>query len=126
VQLTDSERKELAEMGAKLSRKALAEIATVATPDTILAWHRQFAARKGDTTRPPQCAGLRVCLKAYGMLLIPLWASKRLANVQRWILGVIESGLTRLFGCGDRVQCPRLVAFDAHNHREDPPKVAGR
>ena len=43
VQLTDSERKALAEIGAKLGKKALEEIATVAKPDTILAWHRTFA-----------------------------------------------------------------------------------
>ena len=43
VQLTDSERKELAELGAKPGKKVLEEIATVATPDTILGWHRKFA-----------------------------------------------------------------------------------
>ena len=37
VPLTDSERKELAEIGAKLGKKALAEVATVAQPETILA-----------------------------------------------------------------------------------------
>jgi putative transposase len=45
VQFTDSEREELAALGAQLGKKALAEIATVATPDTILAWHRKFAAQ---------------------------------------------------------------------------------
>jgi hypothetical protein len=46
VQLTDKDRKELAEIGAELGKKALAEIATVATPNTILAWHRKFADQK--------------------------------------------------------------------------------
>jgi putative transposase len=40
VQLTDSDRKALAEIGQKLDKKTLAEIATVAKPDTIRAWHR--------------------------------------------------------------------------------------
>jgi putative transposase len=40
VSLTDAERKTLADMGQKLGRQALKEIATVAKPDTILAWHR--------------------------------------------------------------------------------------
>jgi len=40
--LTDAERKTLAEMGHKLGRQALQEIATIAQPDTILAWHRTF------------------------------------------------------------------------------------
>jgi len=40
VQLTDTERKTLAEMAQKLGKKALAEIATIAQPETILAWQR--------------------------------------------------------------------------------------
>src|SRR2546429_5807570 len=40
--LTDAERKTLAEMGHQLGRQALQEIATIAQPDTILAWHRKF------------------------------------------------------------------------------------
>jgi hypothetical protein len=46
VQLTDGDRRTLAELGQKLGRQALAEIATVAKPDTILAWHRTFADQK--------------------------------------------------------------------------------
>jgi hypothetical protein len=37
VQLTDSDRKALAELGQPLGKKALAEIATVAKPAAILA-----------------------------------------------------------------------------------------
>src|SRR5436190_21045162 len=40
--LTGAERKTLAEMGHQLGRQALQEIATIAQPDTILAWHRKF------------------------------------------------------------------------------------
>src|SRR5438132_5402285 len=57
VQLTDSDRKALAEMGQKLDKKALAEIATVAKPDTILAWHRTCADRQCDRSQPPQSVG---------------------------------------------------------------------
>ncbi len=57
VQLTDSERKELAEIGAKLGKKALAEIATVAQPETILAWNRKFVNPKVDTSAPPKSVG---------------------------------------------------------------------
>jgi len=44
VQLTDSDRKALAELGQKLGKQALEAMATVAKPDTILAWHRMFSA----------------------------------------------------------------------------------
>ena len=57
VQLTDRERKELAEMGAKLGKKALEEIATVAQPDTILAWNRTFADQQVDTSEPHTSVG---------------------------------------------------------------------
>jgi putative transposase len=57
VKLTDSERKALAEIGAKLGKQALAEMATVAQSDTILAWHRKFANQTVDTSAPPQSVG---------------------------------------------------------------------
>ena len=60
-QLTDGERKELAAIGAKLGKKALEEIATVASPETILAWNRQFADHKVDTSVSRQSVG-RPCV----------------------------------------------------------------
>ena len=57
VQLTDNERKERGEIGAKLGKKALAEIATVATPDTILAWHRMFADQPVEPSAPRKSVG---------------------------------------------------------------------
>ena len=39
-------------MGAKLDKKALAQIATIATPDTVLAWHRTFADQKVAPSEP--------------------------------------------------------------------------
>jgi putative transposase len=40
VRLSDGERKALAEIGHKLGKQALKEVATFVTPDTILGWHR--------------------------------------------------------------------------------------
>jgi hypothetical protein len=57
VRLTDAERKELAGLGAKLGKKALADIATIAQPDTILAWNQQFANPQVDTSKPPRSVG---------------------------------------------------------------------
>ena len=48
VRLTDGERKTLAEIGQKLGKQALAEVAKIVTPDTILAWHRKQIAQKFD------------------------------------------------------------------------------
>ena len=46
--LSDAERASLAEIGHRLGRKALEEIATAAKPDTILGWYRRLVARKFD------------------------------------------------------------------------------
>ena len=45
LKLSDAERATLGEIGHRLGRKALTEVATVAQPDTILAWYRKAAAR---------------------------------------------------------------------------------
>ena len=42
LRLSDSERATLAEIGKRLGRKALREVACVARPDTILAWYRKL------------------------------------------------------------------------------------
>jgi hypothetical protein len=44
--LTDDDRRRLAARAYRLGRAALREIATIATPDTLLRWHRQLIARK--------------------------------------------------------------------------------
>jgi hypothetical protein len=51
LKLSDSERATLCEIGHRLGRTALAEVATVAKPDTILAWYRKLVAHKFDGSR---------------------------------------------------------------------------
>jgi len=46
LRLSDAERSTLAEIGKRLGRKALSQIARVAKPDTILAWYRRLIAQK--------------------------------------------------------------------------------
>jgi putative transposase len=48
ILLNDDQRRRLAVKGKVLGRKALHEIATIVTPDTILRWHRQLVANKWD------------------------------------------------------------------------------
>jgi transposase InsO family protein len=48
LRFTDAERRKLAVLGKKLSRKALGELATIGTPDTILRWYRELVAKKYD------------------------------------------------------------------------------
>src|SRR5580658_1790035 len=51
LRLTDPERATLAEIGKRLGRKALRGVASVAKPDTILAWYRRLVAEKFDGSR---------------------------------------------------------------------------
>jgi putative transposase len=48
VQLSNGERKTLAAIGKTLGRQALADVATIVKPETILAWHRMLVAKKFD------------------------------------------------------------------------------
>ena len=44
--LSDGERATLAEIGKRLGRKRLQQVARLAKPDTILAWYRRLVAEK--------------------------------------------------------------------------------
>src|SRR5436190_14911753 len=57
VRLSDGERKALAEIGQKLGKQALQEVAKIVTPDTILAWHRKLVAQKFDGSYQPKVPG---------------------------------------------------------------------
>jgi hypothetical protein len=46
--LSDSEKKTLAEIGYRLGRKALEDVANAAKPDTILGWYRKLVTQKFD------------------------------------------------------------------------------
>ena len=62
--LTNPERRTLAEIGKRLGRKALAEIASIVTPDTILGWYRKLVARKYDSSKVPRRPSTSVITEA--------------------------------------------------------------
>ena len=55
--LSDGEKATLAEIAKRLGRKALAQIACVAKPDTILAWYRKLVAKKFDGSKQRAALG---------------------------------------------------------------------
>jgi len=48
LRLTDTERRRLAALAYPLGRKRLKEVATLATPDTLLRWYKRLIAQKFD------------------------------------------------------------------------------
>src|SRR5216684_8059012 len=48
VRLNDDQRRRLAARAKGLGRKLLAQLATLVTPETLLAWHRRLIAKKYD------------------------------------------------------------------------------
>jgi transposase InsO family protein len=48
LRLSDDQRRRLSAKAKKLGRRMLAEVATIVTPETLLAWHRKLIANKYD------------------------------------------------------------------------------
>ena len=90
VPLSDGDRLALAEIGQKLGRKALEEIATIAKPDTILAWHRKLMAQSCDGTQPRTSIG-RPCIdKELEVLVVRLARENRSWGYDR-IVGALAN-----------------------------------
>src|SRR6266581_1302376 len=51
MRLSDPERSTLAEIGRRLGRSGLQQVASIAKPETILAWYRRLIARKFDGSK---------------------------------------------------------------------------
>src|ERR1700726_3854150 len=51
LRLNDDQRRRLAAKAKGLGRKLLAEVATIVTPETLLAWHRKLIAQKYNGSR---------------------------------------------------------------------------
>ena len=48
MRFSDDQRRRLAAKAKKLGRKLLSQVATIVTPETLLAWHRKLIAKKYD------------------------------------------------------------------------------
>jgi putative transposase len=61
LRFNDDQRRRLAVRAKGLGRKLLAEVASLVTPDTLLAWHRKLIAQKydGHDKRRPDARGSR-------------------------------------------------------------------
>jgi putative transposase len=57
LRLSDGERMALADLGQKLGKQALQEVAPLVKPDTILGWHRKLVAQKCDGSQQRKTPG---------------------------------------------------------------------
>jgi hypothetical protein len=67
LRLSDQERRRLAVLGHQLGRATLTHVATIATADTILRWHRELTVRRcvhaqGQSGRPRVQARVRILI----------------------------------------------------------------
>src|SRR5215510_3515917 len=86
LKLSDAERATLGEIGHRLGRKALAEVATVARPDTILAWYRKLVACKFDGSKARRGPGRPRITREVEQLIVRMaeenrdWGNDRIAG----------------------------------------------
>src|SRR5262247_3143684 len=91
LKLSDAERATLGEIGHRLGRKVLREVATVARPDTILGWYRKLIAREFDGSRARRGPGRPRITREVEQLIV------RMAEENRdWGYDRIAGALTNL------------------------------
>src|SRR5262245_58908411 len=77
LRLRDGERKALAEIGKKLGKKALEEVASLVKPDTILARHRALVAQKFDGAQQRKTPGRPIIDQEVEALIVRLAQENR-------------------------------------------------
>ena len=101
LKLSDAERRALGEIGHRLGRKVLADVASVARPDTILGWYRRLIARKFDGSKARRGPGRPRIERDVEQLII------RIASENRdWGYDRISGALANL---GYQILIKRLV-----------------
>jgi putative transposase len=78
LKLSDAERSTLGDIGHRLGRTALAEVATVGgKPDTILAWYRKLVANKFDGSKARRGPGRPRVMRNVEQLIVRLAEDNR-------------------------------------------------
>jgi putative transposase len=98
LMLSDAERVTLGEIGDRLGRKVLAEVATVARPDRILAWYRKLVARKFSGSQARQDPGRPQLKHEVEPLIIRMASENRDWGYDR-IAGAMANLTIRLSTC---------------------------
>src|SRR5215813_13998993 len=90
LHFTDGQRRRLASRAKGLGRKVLAELGTIVTPETLLAWHRRLIAQKYDGSKKRSLGRPRKAAKIAALVV-------RLARENRaWGYRRIQGALANL------------------------------
>ena len=95
VRLSDGERKALAEIGQKLGKQALKEVATIVKPDTILGWHRKLVAQKFDGSQQRKAPGRPKIDQELEALIVRMAQENRSWGYDRIVGALANLGLHR-------------------------------
>jgi hypothetical protein len=115
VRLTDDDRRRLAARAYRVGRAALREVAAIATPHTLLRWHRQLIARKWTYAR--KSARRSVLIEAnVRVVLIRERAPNANAYAERFVRPITEEFLDRLIPIGDRHFRRAVAEYVEHYH----------
>jgi transposase InsO family protein len=90
LHLNDADRITLAEIGKRLGRKALEELAQIVRPETILAWHRKLIAKKFDGSKKRSAAGRPQTIQAIEELILKMARENRSWGYRR-IVGALSN-----------------------------------
>lgn len=69
MRFTDDQRRRLAAKAKILGRKWLSQIATIVTPETLLAWHRRLMAEKYDGSRHREPGRPRILAEVQALIV---------------------------------------------------------
>jgi putative transposase len=94
IRLRDDERKTLAEIGHKLGKRALQDVATLVKPDTILGWHRKFVAQKFDGSQQRKAPGRPMIDREVEDLVVHLAQENRSWGYDRIVGALANLGYT--------------------------------
>ena len=91
LRLTDKERRRLAALAHPIGRTRLKEMATIATPDTLMRWYHRLIAQKFDGSHHRQLLGRPRVHEEVEQLVIRLVAENQTCGYRR-----IQGALTNL------------------------------
>jgi putative transposase len=94
VRMNDGERMALAEIGQKLGKQALQEVAKIVKPDTILGWHRTLVAQKFDGSKQRQAPGRPMINQEIEALIVRMARENRSWGYDRIVGALANLGYT--------------------------------